>query len=473
MSSKGKVLILEDDLLLAKQIAGLLSRNNYLVKHTINSDSFFQELRDFNPEVILLDVFLVGSRLNGLQVLKYLHTNMDLNYKIIVVSGDISSAQITEIRRMGAYHFIEKGASFNINQLLLHIDNAIQLKHQEEENIGLQIEYINLKKQYTMSFPFIGESEAIQNVRSQIVKLAQADEDLFLIGETGTGKEIAANYYYINTKRFGRPFHTVNCSALTETLIESELFGHAKGAFTNADRNRIGFFEECKDGLLFLDEVTNLSLPAQAKILRAIENKEIQIVGGNLKKVNTRLIFASNANQNMLSDPVVFRKDLYYRIEGNIVELPPLRERGSDILLLISYFLTNYSHQFSFHDQTDISELRDQLLSYHWPGNIRELKNFCKFIMINEKDIDNKVISKHLKQKMSMSAKNDHIHLDKYLQIKNLKQSSIEFERDYLIFYLNFNHWNVSQTARAIGIERTTLYKKMKAFSINIPDTED
>ncbi len=473
MSSKGKVLILEDDLLLAKQIAGLLTRNNYSVKHTIDSDSFFQELRDFNPEVILLDVFLVGSRLNGLQVLKYLHTNMDLNYKIIVVSGDISSSQIAEIRRMGAYHFIEKGSSFNINQLLLHIDNALQLKHQEEENIGLQIEYINLKKQYTMSFPFIGESEAIQNVRAQIVRLAQADEDLFLIGETGTGKEIAANYYYINTKRFGKPFHTVNCSALTETLIESELFGHAKGAFTNADRNRIGFFEECKDGLLFLDEVTNLSLPAQAKILRAIENKEIQIVGGNLKKVNTRLIFASNANQSLLSDPVVFRKDLYYRIEGNIVEIPPLRERGSDILLLISYFLTNYYHQFGFHDQTDISELRDQLLSYHWPGNIRELKNFCKFIMINEKDIDNQVISKHLKQKMSMASRNDHLHLDKYLQIKNLKQSTIEFERDYLIFYLNHNHWNVSQTARAIGIERTTLYKKMKAFSINIPDSED
>ncbi|HOH79575.1 MAG TPA: response regulator, partial [Candidatus Cloacimonadota bacterium] len=214
---KGKVIILEDDVVLAEQISKVLKRFDYSVMHATNSDTFFEELRSFAPDVILLDVFLVGSRLNGIQVLKYLKENLDLNYKIIVISGEVTSSQITQIRDLGAYHFIEKGSNFSANQLLLHIDNAITLKRQEEEHIGLQIEYISLKKQYTRRFPFIGESEAIRKVREQLSKLADVDEDVFLIGETGTGKEVAANYFYINSQRFGKAFHTVNCSALTES----------------------------------------------------------------------------------------------------------------------------------------------------------------------------------------------------------------------------------------------------------------
>lgn len=470
---KSRVLVLEDDLFLAQQIAALLSSKGYDVRHTINSDTFFAELREFKPDVILLDVYLVGSRLNGIQVLKYINNNMDLNYKVIVISGEVSATQIDEIRKLGAYHFIEKGSSFNINQLLLNIENAVQLKRQEEENIGLQIDYLNLKKQFTRTFPFIGKSEAIEKVRQQIIRLAAANEDLFLIGETGTGKEIAANYYYLNSKRFGKPFHTVNCSALTENLIESELFGHVKGAFTSADRNKTGFFEECRNGILFLDEVTNLAPAAQSKILRAIENKEIQVVGGNLKKVDTRLIFATNAELAHLSDPAVFRKDLYYRIEGNIVELPPLRDREDDIILLISYFLTSYSQIYGFVDQTDLGSLRDTLLSYDWPGNIRELRNFCKFIMINEKEIDNKQIIKHLKQKRNLSYGAIPMDSDKYFKIAILKDSIAEFERDYLIHYLVENNWSVSTTALKIGIERTTLYKKMKVLNIHAPNTEE
>ncbi|MDY0151086.1 MAG: sigma-54 dependent transcriptional regulator [Candidatus Cloacimonas sp.] len=470
---KGKVLILEDDIVLAEQIAKVMKRYEYEVQHTTNSDSFFDELRIFQPDVILLDVFLVGSRLNGIQVLKHLKSNLDLNYKVIVISGDVSSSQISEIRALGAYHFIEKGSAFSTNQLLLHIDNAITLKHQEEEHIGLQIEYINLKKQYTRSFPFIGESAAIKKVRESIARLASVDEDLFLIGETGTGKEVAANYYYITSYRFGKPFHTVNCSALSESLIESELFGHIKGAFTNADRNKTGFFEECTNGLLFLDEVTNLSLPAQAKILRAIENKEIQVVGGNLKKVDSRLIFASNAGLDKLSDQSIFRKDLFYRIEGNVVELPPLRERDDDILLLMSYFFTNFSSQYSVIDQIDLPALKGDLLRYNWPGNIRELRNFCKFIMINENKISNEVILKQLRHKTNNISENIEVNLDNYVKIDNLKDSVAAFEREYLIHHLALNGNRVSQTARSIGIERTTLYKKIKALEIKNLIEED
>ena len=465
--TKGKVLILEDDVVLADQVALVLNRYNYEVLITANSDLFFEELRVFNPDVILLDVYLVGSKLNGIQVLKHLKDKMDLNYKVIVISGEVSSTQVQEIRDLGAYHFIEKGSSFSTNQLLLHIDNAITLKRQEEEHIGLQIEYINMKKQFTRSFPFIGESDAIKQVREKIHKLAEVDEDLFLIGETGTGKEVAANYYYISSQRFGKPFHTLNCSALTESLIESELFGHVKGSFTSADRNKTGFFEECSNGLLFLDEVTNLSLIAQSKILRAIEYKEIQVVGGSMKKVSTRLIFASNANRDVLNDPEQFRRDLYYRIEGNIVELPALRDRGEDILLLMSFFLTNFSHQYNINDQLDLTTLKSGLLSYSWPGNIRELRNFCKFMMINEKNITNATILKHLEHKLNGKDKVCYDDNTRYMEIPTLKESIAQYERDYLIHHLEQNSWQVSKTARSIGIERTTLNKKIKQLKIS------
>ena len=470
---KGKILILEDDIVLSEQIANVVKYYNYEVIQTVNSDQFFDVLRNFQPDVILLDVFLVGSKLDGIQVLKHLKNDMDLNYKVIVISGEVTSSQINEIRTLGAYHFIEKGSAFSISQLLLHIENAITLKKQEEEHIGLQIEYINLKKQFTRSFPFIGESDAIKKVREQITRLASVDEDIFLIGETGTGKEVAANYYYIYSPRFGKPFHTVNCSALSETLIESELFGHIKGSFTSADRSKTGFFEECSSGILFLDEVTNLSLLSQSKILRAIENKEIQVVGGNLKKVDTRLIFASNAGLDKLSEESIFRKDLFYRIEGNIVELPPLRERGDDILLLICYFLTSFSSQYSVMDRLDLPALKNDLLSYSWPGNVRELRNFCKFIMINEKKINNNVIKKHLQHKTNQFRFSKNHNNGKYIQIQNLKESVASFERDYLLHYLSLNNWKISQTAKSIGLERTTLYKKIKTLGINHFNMED
>ena len=470
---KGKILILEDDIVLSEQIANVVKYYNYEVIQTVNSDQFFDVLRSFQPDVILLDVFLVGSKLNGIQVLKHLKNDMDLNSKVIVISGEVTSSQINEIRTLGAYHFIEKGSAFSISQLLLHIENAITLKKQEEEHIGLQIEYINLKKQFTRSFPFIGESDVIKKVREQITRLASVDEDIFLIGETGTGKEVAANYYYIYSPRFGKPFHTVNCSALSETLIESELFGHIKGSFTSADRSKTGFFEECSNGILFLDEVTNLSLLSQSKILRAIENKEIQVVGGNLKKVDTRLIFASNAGMDKLSEESIFRKDLFYRIEGNIVDLPPLRERDDDILLLICYFLTSFSSQYSVMDRLDLPALKNDLLSYSWPGNVRELRNFCKFIMINEKKINNNVIKKHLQHKTNQFRFSKNHNNGKYIQIQNLKESVASFERDYLLHYLSLNNWKISQTAKSIGLERTTLYKKIKTLGINHFNMED
>jgi DNA-binding NtrC family response regulator len=421
---------------------------------------------DYLPDFVLLDVILKGSQLDGIEVLKLLTVEKSTTAKIIVLSGEAKQTQIDKIRQLGAYHYIEKGSRFNLNQLLMHVDNALILKRQEEANFNLQLDNINLKKHLIHSYPFIGESESIRNVRNQIIRLAQAEEDMFVIGETGTGKEVAVNYYYLNSNRFAKAFHTVNCSALTETLIESELFGHMKGSFTNADKSKMGFFEQCDNGILFLDEVTNLSINAQSKILRAIENKEIQIVGGETKKVDTRLLFASNASLEKLSSQDIFRKDLFYRIEGNIIELLPLRERGDDIILLMRYFFTSYAQQYNNTDYYDLNDIKDHLFSYSWPGNIRELKNFCKFVLINEKEINNQVIKKHLELKMQKNNNAIEPTLNKYLRMEKLKDGLASFERDFLNYHLNRHNWQISHTARQIGIERTTLYKKMKSHNL-------
>ncbi len=463
---KGKIIILEDDLILANQIGKVLQANDYSVMHSTNSDSFFEELRGYMPDVILLDVFLVGSRLNGIQVLKYLKDNLDFNYKVIVISGEVTNEQVREIRGIGAYHFIEKGSNFSINQLLLHIENAITLKRQEEQNLDLQIEYLNLKKQFTRTFPFIGESEAINRVRSQLMKFAEVDEDILILGENGTGKEVAANYYYVNSKRFGMPFHTILCSSLNESLIERELFGQERGTDGSQDRGTLGLFERCSEGILFLDEVANLSTKSQSKILRAVDNKEIQVVGGAVKQVNTRLIYTSNADLKTLGDSAHVRRDFYYRIEGNVIHIPPLRERDDDILLLMSYFITSYANSYHLSEQLDLKSLKTELLTYKWPGNVRELKNFCRYVSINEREISNKTILKHLHNKMVQAPVKGVIGMERYFQINKIKTSTAAFERDYILHFLKANDWNVSKTAKLIGLERTTLYKKIKQLGL-------
>jgi DNA-binding NtrC family response regulator len=461
----GKVIILERDKIRAERISSAITKAGATVAVTCQQSDFITECESFFPDVIVIDIESKGNPIFDIDILKSINPECSANAKIIVISSDKISRFMERLHKLGIFYVVDKDSSLFIEQLMMHIDNALHIKQHETENLSLQIENITLKKHLISSYPFIGESKAILEAKSQIQRLAMADEDMFVIGETGTGKEIAVNYYYQNSRRFGRPFHTVNCSALTETLIESELFGHMKGSFTNADKSKLGFFEKCTNGILFLDELTNLSLASQSKILRAIENKEIQVVGGDLKRVDTRLLFASNATQERLSRSEVFRKDLYYRIEGNIVELLPLRERGNDIILLLSYYFSNSTFSGEY-DYTRLLEIKDILLSYSWPGNVRELVNFSKFIILNERELSNRVIVKHLESKLLKHGNMNEPGLHRYLRESSFRGGMQSFERDYLTFHLRKNNWRISQTARSIGIERTTLYKKMKTYKI-------
>lgn len=462
----GKIMLLEHNLETALSISRILTDSHYLVRICKNSSDFFRILNKYKPDLIILDINLENSKLSGSEVFRMLKNERQTSAKIIILTGGEESAKLNEIYNSSAFHVFDISSVLNETELLLRVNSAIQLKKQEDENLQLQIENIYLKKSLVQSHAFIGESESINQAKKQIVKLARADEDMFVIGETGTGKEVAAYFYYLNSNRFAKPFHTVNCSALTETLIESELFGHIKGSFTSADRTKTGFFERSDSGILFLDEITNLSLAAQSKILRAIENKEIQVVGGESKKVDTKLIFASNSSLERLSQPEVFRRDLYYRIEGNIIELLPLRERGDDIFLLMNYFLSSYYQMNLNSTKLKLYSIKDLVLSYSWPGNVRELKNFCKSIVLSERDITTDAIKRHLEQKIKQLNETSVSNVHRYIRMENLKAGVKNFEKDFIFYHLSKNHWHISKTANLIGVERTTLYKKIKQYKL-------
>jgi two-component system nitrogen regulation response regulator NtrX len=463
---QNRLIVYENDRLFAKGINKELKSPEREICYVESFNDFMLKLDVFFPDVIIFNINSNDIDYKYSEVLTKLQNENISNAKVICFYSDVKSATISEVFQKGVFQIIEKNSVFCLRQLKIFVENAIHIKKQEEENLNLQIENINLKKNLIHSYPFIGESKSVIETKKRILKLAEADEDMFVLGETGTGKEVAAYFYYLNSSRFAKTFQTVNCSALTETLIESELFGHVKGSFTSADRNKVGFFERCNNGLLFLDEVTNLSLPAQSKILRAIENKEVQVVGGDLKKVDTKLIFASNANMEKLSQQDVFRKDLFYRIEGNIIELKPLRERGDDILLLMSFFISSFSQNLLTTAEYDLMELKDLLLSYSWPGNIRELKNFCKFLLLSVPKVDNRAIKKQLETKISQDKEIYDNKINKYLHEESLKKSLSLYEKDFLMYHLLKNKWQISHTAKSIGIERTTLYKKMKSYNM-------
>ncbi|MBL7086732.1 MAG: sigma-54-dependent Fis family transcriptional regulator, partial [Candidatus Cloacimonetes bacterium] len=323
-----------------------------------------------------------------------------------------------------------------------------------------------LRKTLMDTNPLIGESTKMQKVKKIIQKFAKADIDVLLVGETGTGKEIVANHIYWQSKRAGKPYIKVNAGGLPESLVDSELFGHKKGSFTDAVADKKGFFEQSNKGVLFLDEIGNLSYMTQAKILRAIEYKEIQIVGDAKINVDVRFIFASNKELKKLVNENKFREDLYYRLEGNIIHISPLRERENDIILLMEHFFHIFSKKDGTYLETDLSKIKNKLLHYYWPGNVRELEKFCEYLFIIHDFIDNNIILDEFKKKISGNLPSQWSSFQELLRLESYAEVIDEFEKRFLEFQLTKNNGDVSETAMKIGLDRSTLYKKIKKYGI-------
>ena len=461
-----KILILEDNTKLSKYYFDLLSQANYQVITTRNSEEFFRSYPSFEPDLLILDIKLNDSKLSGLEVYEKLVSTNDIHVKVIILSGEASRLEVAEAMKLGAYTFIEKSSDFNSEKFLNDIKQALNLKAQEERANILDKDKEQLRLELMGSAPLIGKSEKMMCVKERISRFAQCEIDVLIEGETGTGKDIVAKQLYLQSKRVGKPYVIVNSGGMTETLIDSELFGHKKGSFTGAYSDKKGFFEQANGGILFLDEISNLNLSVQAKILRAIEQKEVRIVGGDNKVVDIRLIFASNKELQELVEERKFRKDLFFRLEGNIIKLPPLRERGDDVFILFEYFCNKFSGKHSCLANIDSSLLKKEFQSYYWPGNVRELEKFTEYLFVIYDKIDNKVIIEELKSKKQCGKQSSQGAMNKILTTNSFTDATSAFEKEYIEYQLSLNNNKVSLTAKKMGLDRTTLYKKMKKYDL-------
>ena len=383
---KRKIMLLEDNKRISEYYKKMLENENYNVKTALNSQEFFNIYNDFQPDLILLDIVLKNSELNGIEVFKKIKESPNFNSKVIILSSEASKTQVVEAMKLGAVNFNEKGENFNRIKFLADIRQAIEIKAQEEELLKLKTQSINSL--------FIGEHPKAKYVKELIRRYSQSDVNLLIIGETGTGKGLVAELIHNNSKRKNGPFKSIDIKTIPESLLESELFGHKKGAFTGATADKKGYFEAADGGTLFIDEISNLSMTNQMQILKVIEEKKIPIVGsgGQTKIIDTRIITATNVELTKLIEKNEFRTDLYFRLAGCTIFIPPLRERKSDIPLLMEKFLIQFTREYNKSLDIDLKEIKDKLENYSFPGNVRELKNFCKFVSQIYNRIDNDVI---------------------------------------------------------------------------------
>ncbi|MDI1472610.1 Nitrogen regulation protein NtrX [Thermodesulfovibrio sp. N1] len=450
---KGKILIVDDEKGILDTLADILEDEGYDVFLTDDAETALEILEKEEIDLIFLDVWL--PKMSGIEAIKKIKEK-DSDIPIIMISGHGNVEIAVEAIKLGAYDFLEKPLS--MERVILTTERALQFKNLERENIKLRS---SVDKKYEL----VGTSSAMKKIKSQIELIAKGDSRVLIIGESGTGKELVARAIHSLSNRSRAPFVEVNCAAIPQELIESELFGHEKGAFTGAIERKIGKFELANGGTLFLDEIGDMSLLTQAKLLRVIETQKFQRVGGTRDiTVNVRIISATNKDLLEEIKKGNFREDLYYRLNVVPIYIPPLRERKEDIPELIRYFIDEFSKEKGWKVKTIDDQAIKILQNYDWPGNIRELRNAVERLMImtvNEvitlSDIESTGI-------IGQSTKDE-----SYFKYKTLKEAKDAFERDFLIRKLKENNWNMTKTAEIIGIERSNLYKKIKSLGISLP----
>ncbi len=432
----GGILIVEDDTSLSKLIEKKLKRKGFRVESVRSGEEARALLTSSSYDIVLLDIRL--SDMNGLDLLRELAPTVNSKFIVITGYGDINTA--VEAMRAGAVDFIQKPFSFDI--LEVSIDRALKEKRLEEENLALKSFLFEREHEIT----FETRSPAFRNVLDMVESTAKSDINVLLRGETGTGKEVMARYIHRLSDRRDKPFIVVDCSAIPEHLFESELFGHEKGAYTGATQRKLGLVELADGGILFLDEIGEIPLPMQSKLLRFVETRSFRRVGGLKEiKVNVRIVSATNRDLKEMVRRGEFRSDLLYRINTMEIEIPPLRERKEDIPLLVEVFLKKYKKKIR-------EETIKNLMNYDWPGNIRELRNMI--------------------ERASLLAKGEYI--DEYLCLSVDRQSESCVEalfskmpslKDLELMYIGFLYrklGSVDRVAKVLGCSRRTVFRKLK-----------
>ena len=368
-----KILLIEDEEPIRRVLLKILTEENkgYDITESEDGKDGFLKLTKEDYDLVLCDIKM--PKMDGVEVLQNVRENgIDIPFIMLTGHGNISTA--VEAMKAGAFDFISKPP--DLNRLLTSVRNALEIKNLVTENI-------KLKKRIAKKYTIIGESEAINNIHIMVEKVAPTDARVLITGNNGTGKELVAHYLHKKSKRFNESFVEVNCAAIPSELIESELFGHMKGAFTSAIKDRPGKFEIANGGTLFLDEVADMSLSAQAKVLRALQENKINRVGSEKEiKVNVRVIAATNKNLLNEIEDGKFREDLYHRLAVIIIKVPPLSDRKTDIPLLVEYFVETLSADQGVDKKIFSEDALQKLMDYPWTGNVRELRNVVERLMI-------------------------------------------------------------------------------------------
>jgi len=452
--SQVKILIVDDEAPIREVLSASLADEGYPIRVARSGEEGLRVMEEFRPNIVLLDIWMPGS-MDGLEVLRQARARYP-GIDFIIMSGHGTIETAVKAVKLGAWDFVEKPLS--IDRILILIHNITVFQSERGEKNAL---LSKLRK----NIAIIGESPQMVALKQLIARVASTSSWVLITGENGTGKELVAQNIHYLSPRAGKPFVEVNCAAIPEELIESELFGYEKGAFTGADKPRKGKFDHANGGTIFLDEIGDMSLKTQAKILRILQEKRFTRVGGNeVIEVDVRVIAATNKNLEQEIKEGRFREDLYYRLNVIPCKVPPLRERADDIPALIAHFSEQFARDGGYRLKKFSEKAMEKLRQHSWPGNVRELRNFVERIYILT---PGETVDVH-DLKFAGLAIGD--REDDATEISNFREARAKFEREYLLKKIAEHKGNISKTAEAIGLERSYLHRKIKSYGIDVED---
>jgi two-component system nitrogen regulation response regulator NtrX len=445
-----RILIVDDEPDIRRSLSGVLEDEGYAAHAVESGEACLDELGRQPCELVLLDVWLPG--MDGMEALTRIQ-EMPLPERpvVVMISGHGNIETAVKATKLGAFDFLEK--PLTIQKISVVAKNAL-------EHRRLQIENSRLREDTESRYRIIGESVPMKALRHELALMAGTNGRVLIYGESGTGKELVAHALHAMSPRAVEPFVEVNCAAIPEELIESELFGHVKGSFTNAHETKIGKFQKADGGTVFLDEVGDMSLRTQAKVLRALEEQRFEPVGAaGSVQVDVRVVAATNKNLEEEIEHGNFREDLFYRLNVIPFHVPPLRDRREDIPLLADYFLREFTTAYGRKPKELTPEAYRILHDYHWPGNVRELRNLIERIVILNPQV--RVDARHIP--LNVTRRPAERPMDRFGSLAEVREA---VEREYILKKLEETNGNVTRTAELLGLERSNLYRKMKTLGI-------
>jgi DNA-binding NtrC family response regulator len=451
-TNPARILVVDDDREMSQFLADVLGEEGYRVEMVHDGPSAVERYRADSFDLTITDLMM--PRMRGTELVRQLK-EIDAHALVLLITAFGSIESAVEAMHAGAFHYVTK--PFRTDEILLQVKRALEQR-------SLQSEVERLRQQVHSRFGFeniIGQSARMREIFELVAHVSDLTVNVLIVGESGTGKEMIARAIHQNSARAAKSFIPINCAAIPETLLESELFGYVRGAFTDARKDRRGLFQAASGGLLFLDEISEIPLSLQAKLLRVIEDKEVRPLGTNQsEKVDARLVSACNRDPELLVQEGRFRQDLYYRLNVIRMDLPPLRERADDIPILIEHFMRKFSEQSQRKLDGIEPEALAALTNYHWPGNIRELEHTIERAVLLGKE------SRIGLQDFSPSlvARNDNVlpladALAKSYTLKDL-------EKEYIMRVMEIAGGNKTEAAKTLGVDRTTLYRKLEEYKV-------